>query len=66
MRKAQYLLDYIKCMYSIVEVIGNRVNDNDVVNTFSVILGEHHISDYLKNAKIYYHGVEKVKNKKYA
>ena len=53
-------------MYSIVEVSGNKVNDSDVINTFSIILGENHTSNCLKNAKIYYHGVEKVKNKKYA
>ncbi|MDF0682186.1 MAG: hypothetical protein P0116_14600 [Candidatus Nitrosocosmicus sp.] len=53
-------------MSSIVEVSGNKVNDNEVTNTLSMIFGENHISDCLKNAKIYYQGVEKVKNKKYA
>ena len=52
-------------MSSIVEVSGNRVNDDDVINTFSMILGEHHISDSLKDVKSYRHSIEKEKNKKY-
>ncbi len=49
-------------MSSIVEVPDNRVDD---VNTFSMILCEHHLSDFLKKTKSYHHGIEKVKNKKY-
>lgn len=52
-------------MSSIVEASGNRVNDNDVINAFSMILAEHYMSDPLKDVKSYHHSIKKEKNKKY-
>jgi hypothetical protein len=52
-------------MSSIVKVSGNRVNDNDVINTFNMILDKHYKSDSLKDVKSYRHSIEKEKNKKY-
>ena len=51
-------------MSSIVKVSDNRVND-DVVNTFSMMLGGHHVRDSLKDVKSYSNSIEKEKNKKY-
>jgi hypothetical protein len=52
-------------MSSIVKVFGNRVNDNDVINTFNMILDEHYKNDSLMDVKSYHHSIEKEKNKKY-
>ena len=51
-------------MSSIVKGSGNRVND-DVVNTFSMMLDGHHIRDSLKDVKRYHNSIEKEKNNKY-
>ncbi len=52
-------------MSFIDEASGNRVNDNDVVNTIGMILCAHHIGDSLKYVKSYRNSFEKEKNKKY-